>query len=172
MKTSTADSPANQIREVVKAIDPEQPVQGVTTLDDIVAGRIADRRFYAIATATFSIVALLLAVGGLYGTLARNVSERIRELGIRAALGAGPKTLLRSTCAQGFWPIVFGVTLGLLLALWATRLIRAFLYGVSNLDPLTILSVTVLIVAAALAAIYLPARRAARLDVVAALRHE
>jgi putative ABC transport system permease protein len=157
-------------RGAINSIDPSQPVEGITTLDQIVSESIADRRFYAAATTAFSIVALLLAVAGLYGVVSRGVTERMRELGIRIVLGAARRDLIGLVVRQGLSPVVVGLAAGTVAAFWTSRLLRGFLFDVRAVDPVTYVAVPALVVVVATVACYIPARRATRLDPIAALR--
>jgi len=133
---------------------------------------VSDRRFNALLMSVFAGVALLLALAGIYGVLAYAVSQRTSEIGIRVALGASPDAVLRMVIAQGMRPALIGVALGLLGALWLARFMSSLLYGVESSDPLTYLGVALLFAAAAAVSCFLPARRALRVDPVAALRQE
>jgi putative ABC transport system permease protein len=120
----------------------------------------------------FALSALVLAAVGIYGVVAYGVVQRTRELGIRVALGAGGGSLLRMVLRQGMTPVLAGTAVGLAGALAGGRALRSLLFGVEAGDPATLVAVTVFLSVVALAAIYLPARRAARSDPMAALRNE
>ncbi len=160
------------VRSAITSVDPSQPVEGITTLDQIASESIADRRFYAASTTAFSVVALLLAVAGLYGVVSRGVTERVRELGIRIVLGAGRRDVIGLVVRQGLTPVVAGLLAGTVAAFWTSRLLRAFLFEVTSVDPATFVTVPALVVVVAAVACYVPARRATRLDPIAALREE
>jgi len=170
--TPGAAGVAAAMRAAINSVDPTQPVEGITTLDQIVSESIADRRFYAAATAAFSIVALLLAVAGLYGVVSRGVTERVRELGIRIVLGAARRDLVGLVVRQGLSPVAIGLGLGTVAAFWTSRLLRGFLFDVTTVDPVTYVAVPALVVLVAAVACYIPARRATDLDPIAALREE
>jgi putative ABC transport system permease protein len=137
-----------------------------------VTDTLARPRVNAGLLSAFAGVALLLAAVGIYGVIAFGVVQRTRELGIRMALGAGTNNLLRMVVSQGMRPVLAGVALGLGGALAGTRVLRGLLFGVGPTDPITFLIVTTFLVAVALLASYLPARRAARSDPMIALRNE
>jgi putative ABC transport system permease protein len=131
---------------------------------------VATPRFLALILGGFAATALLLALLGIYGVVAYAVAQRTREIGIRMALGARPRTLLASIVADGLALTVTGVAAGLALALALSRLLEGVLYGVRGFDPTTLAAVAALVAGAALVASYLPARRAARLDPSRTLR--
>jgi ABC-type antimicrobial peptide transport system permease subunit len=126
----------------------------------------------ALVTAVLGLVGLLLAAVGLYGIVAYLVGQRTREIGVRMALGAGRRDVLRQVVGDGMRPVAVGMALGILLALGATRFLMSFLLGVSPLDALTFVGGAAILTAVALTASYLPARRAAATDPVRALRAE
>lgn len=160
------------IPAVVRSIDPEQPLRGVTTIDRLVSESIADRRFYAVATAAFAIVTMLIAAAGTCGVLVCSVTERTRELGIRAAMGAQPRDQVAEVLWRGMAPISIGVALGTFIAFTATRTIRQFLFDVVGLDPGVYFAAAVIVGSVGLLACYVPARSAARMDPMTALRQE
>jgi len=163
---------ARQVREQVVAIDPEQPLYDVRTMDGVMANALAHRRIALTLVAALSALALLLASLGLYGVLAYAVSQRRHEFGIRAALGASPTRILREVVAYGMTVTAVGCTLGLAASLAVSRAMKGLLYGVGPLDPLTFASVLLVLLGVGLLAAYLPARRAARVDPNGALRYE
>lgn len=167
-----ATAAAAAIRKIIHSLDPYQPVERITTLGRIVEQTTSEDRFYAATTGAFAATALLLAVAGLFGVVARNVAERTRELAIRTALGADGRMLVRLAVARGLRPVILGTALGLASAYWLSRLLQRFLFEVSALDPWAYGVAAVLLVAAGAAACYLPARRVARVDPMAALRAE
>ena len=148
------------------------PTPTVTTLSAEIGGVLVPQRVAALVTAVLGFVGLLLAAVGLYGIVAYQVGQRTREIGVRLALGAGRRDVLRLVVGDGMRPVAAGMAVGLLLALGATRLLRSFLLGVSPLDAVTFVGGAVILTAVALAASYLPARRAAATDPVRALREE
>ena len=158
------------IRAIVRSIDPLQPVHGATTLERLVADSIADRRFHAVATASFALVALLLAAAGLYGVVSHSVVERVRELGVRSALGAGPRDLVTFVLQRSLGPVLLGILAGGAMAFWATRLFQSQLFGVQATDPLTYAAAAFLVTVWCIMVSYIPARRAAHVDPVMTLR--
>jgi ABC-type antimicrobial peptide transport system permease subunit len=141
-------------------------------MDQLLDAPLAQPRLSALLLAGFSLVALLLSAIGLYGVMASGVRRQTHEIGVRVALGATPGDIRRLVLAQVFGVVVVGVIAGLAGALTASRLLRSMLFQVSPTDPLTLGGVCVLLLAVATVAGYLPARRAARIDPVEALRAE
>ena len=160
------------IRRSLAAIDPDLPLADVSTLEERKAASLARPRVNAAVLGGFALAALVLAAVGIYGVVAYGVVQRTRELGIRMALGAGGGPLLRMVIRQGMTPVLAGMALGLAGALAGGRVLRSLLFGVGPGDPVTFVAVTFFLVAVALAAIYLPARRAARSDPMVALRND
>ncbi len=159
-----------QARDMVQSLDPELPVFGAKRLPDVVSGSLAQRRFSMETVLLFALTALLLAGIGVYGTISYIVSGRTRDIGIRIALGAQRKTILHMVLSQGLALALAGAAAGLVGALIVSHLMAGLLYGVSPRDPLTFISLTVVLVIVALAACYIPARRAMRVDPIVALR--
>ncbi|HUA96842.1 MAG TPA: FtsX-like permease family protein, partial [Terracidiphilus sp.] len=120
----------------------------------------------------FSLLALVLASIGIYGVMAYAVNTRTGEIGLRIALGAGTNQVLSRILREAFWLTSAGIVLGLIAALWLTRLIRVMLYGIGSTDPLTIAITAVLLISVSLFAAFAPARRASRIDPIRALRHD
>jgi putative ABC transport system permease protein len=171
----SAGAPADlvpAIKREVQQIDKEQPLGNVAPLESLLDDSIAPRRFYAVLLATFSIVALLLAAIGLYGVMAYTVAQRTREIGIRVALGALRRHILRLVLREGAVLVLIGAAFGLVAAFASSRLLASLLYGVSATDPQLYLLLSLLLIAVALFACYLPARRAMKIDPMVALRHE
>ena len=160
------------IREQVHAVDPTMPVYDLHTMTQIVAESIAQPRFYTMLLTAFGGLALLLAALGVYGVISYSVSQRTRELGIRIALGASHDRVVRLVLGQGVALTVTGVALGLVGAFWLSRLLNALLFGVRPTDAFTFGAVAVVLLGVASLASYLPARRAARVDPVIAMRAE
>jgi putative ABC transport system permease protein len=163
---------ASTVREHVRSIDPLLPVTRIQTFDGIVAQSLATRRFTLVLLASFAGTAVLLAIGGLYGALSYIVSQRSRDIGVRVALGASARAIRGLVLRQGMTPAVVGLGAGLLASLAIGRVIESMLFGVSSRDLLTYATVITMIVAAALAACLVPARRAASIDAAVTLRAE
>jgi putative ABC transport system permease protein len=174
VKTNTTDptSLTAAIRNEVQQIDKDQPISNVRTMEDIVADTIAPQKFATWLLGLFAAVAMLLAAIGIYGVMAYSVTQRTHEIGIRMALGAGQKDVLRMVVGQGMKLALIGVALGLVGAFAATRLMSSLLFGVSATDPLTYSGVAVLLAAVALLACLIPARKATKVDPMIALRYE
>ena len=163
---------APALRDEVRGLDPELPVYGLRTMTDRVETSLARRRFSMLLLCLFAVLALTLGTIGTYGLIAYQVSQGTRELGIRAALGASPRRILAFVLREGMAVAVLGVAAGLGTAAALTRAMQSLLFGVSSADPLTFLSVASVLLLAALAACYLPARRAAAIDPVTSLRSD
>ena len=163
---------ASRIREAVLAVDSTQPLAQVRLLPDMVNGSLASRRFVVTVLGVFACLALLMAVIGLYGVISYAVTQRTQEMGVRMALGAQPAEILQLVLSQGMRLACTGAAIGLVVALISSRLLRSQLFHVSSFDPLTFALVAVLLIGAALAASYIPARRATRVDPLVALRYE
>jgi putative ABC transport system permease protein len=165
-------SVAAAARQAVWSVDPSQPVSNIRTMDEILAEEVAQRRIGMTLLAAFAALALALASLGIYGVLSYSVSQRTQEIGVRMALGAGRKEVLRLVLADGMLLAVAGVAIGLGVSFALTRLMAGLLFGVSASDPLTLGGVTLLLLAVALTACFIPARRATKVDPMAALRAE
>jgi putative ABC transport system permease protein len=163
---------ASAMGETVRAIDKDQPLANIRTLDQIVARNFAQRRFSLWLLGIFAGVALVLAAGGIYGVMAYSVTQRTHEIGMRMALGAGRRDVLRLMVGQGVMLTGAGVVIGLCASFALTRLMEGLLFGVSATDPLTFVALALLLVMVALLACYLPARRATKVDPMIALRCE
>ena len=163
---------ASTVREHVRSIDPLQPVTQIQTFDAIVAQSMATRRFTLVLLAVFAGTAVLLAIGGLYGALSYIVSQRHRDIGVRVALGASARAITGLVMRQGMTPAIVGLGVGLLGSVVIGRVIESMLFGVSPRDLITYAIVVTMIVASALAACFVPARRAASIDAAVTLRAE
>lgn len=160
------------VRAAIRAVDPTAAVGDVMTMDDVIAASLGRPRFYFSLLGTFAGVALALALAGLYGVLSYVVAQRTREIGIRSALGSSRGALMRLVTGEGLRLVAAGLAVGVLGGLAVTRLMAFMLYGVSPLDARTWLMAAALMVAAAVLAALLPARRAARVDPMIAMRAE
>ncbi|HJU65832.1 MAG TPA: ABC transporter permease, partial [Gemmatimonadaceae bacterium] len=159
-------------RSRVRALDPALPVTGARTVQSLVSDSISQPRFFARLLAAFALVAVILAAVGIWGVISYGVGRRTHEIGVRMALGATSGRVLRMVMREGLALTVAGAALGMVGALWATRLMRGLLFQVSPSDPLTLGAGAALLVVVALLACYLPARRAARVDPLRAIRAE
>ena len=171
---STAEPRAVQAsaRAQVRELDPDLPLYAMTTMEQALSDSVAQPRFYMMLLAGFAGVALLLAALGIYGVISYTVSQRTRELGIRIALGATRQKVVGLVLGRGLVLTVVGVTVGLVAAFWLTRILASMLFGVESMDPLTYASVAIVLVGVAALASWVPARRAARVDPVIAMRAE
>jgi predicted permease len=158
-------------RAVLQDLDPEMPTR-FRTFSQVYTASLGSRRFNVVLLAFFGITALVLATTGVFGVMAYSVSRRTREIGVRVALGASTGEVLRMILGQGMRTIAIGVTIGIGGSMALMRTVESMLFGVTGTDPLTFGGVTVLLVAAALLACYIPARRATRVDPMIALRSE
>jgi putative ABC transport system permease protein len=163
---------AGAVREAVASVDPNQPLSEAMTMDEILANSVAPRRFQMILLGLFALLALLLAAVGIYGVVSYSCSQRVHEFGIRMALGAERRDLLRLVIRQGAKLTLIGVGIGIGGALVLTRFLSSLLYGVKPTDPLTLAGVSLILTAVALFASYIPARRATKVDPMVALRYE
>ncbi|HEV2402141.1 MAG TPA: ABC transporter permease [Candidatus Sulfotelmatobacter sp.] len=160
------------VKDQVWAVNKSLPITQVRTMDQGIAQTNAQPRFQALLLGIFGALGLLLAVVGIYGVISYSVTQRTHEIGIRMALGAAPTQVMRLILAHGLKLALLGVAIGIAAALALTRLMSSLLFGISATDPLTFAAVTVLLLAVAIAACYIPARRAMRVDPMVALRYE
>ena len=160
------------VRSALHSLDASIPLIKPETLDSVVSDSLTGWRFHAVLLGTFGALALFIAAIGVYGVVSYSVAQRTNEIGIRMALGAQHKDVLRLVLGHGIRLALFGVVVGMSAAVALTRLMSSLLFGVSATDPLTFASVAILLVLVAMLACYLPARRAMRLDPMVALRHE
>jgi len=160
------------LRAAVHSANALVPISLIATVDDVVSNSIVEPRLYATLLGAFALLALVLACVGLYGLIAYSVSQRRHEFGVRVALGAAQSTIMRLVVGEGLHLAAAGVGIGLMVAVAATRLLVGLVVGIEPQDPVTFAAVTFVLVAATLLATYIPARRAARVDPIAALRDE
>ncbi len=171
----TSSDPASlaaAVRGAIAAVDPQAPVSGVATMQDVVFASVANQRFGVILFTLFAAVALLLAAFGIYGVISYGVTQRTHEIGIRVALGARRNEVLALVVGEAMKPALLGAVLGLAAAFGLTRLLAGLLFAVKPADPATFALVFVLLLAVSLLACYIPARRAMRVDPIVALRYE
>jgi ABC-type antimicrobial peptide transport system permease subunit len=160
------------VRTIVREMDPQLPISEVGTLEQSIAAQLAARRFVMTLLAAFAALAALLAAIGIYGVVSYLVAQRTHELGLRLALGASRADLLRLVLRQSLYQLLPGIAIGVVAALALTRVMASQLYGVSTTDPLTFAAVTLSLIAVGTLASYVPARRAAAVEPITALRQE
>jgi putative ABC transport system permease protein len=172
VKTARPLNLDSEIRTIVAAVDPEEPVARIESMDRVLAHSIALQRFLMILMGIFAGLALVLAAVGIYGVLSYQIARRTHEIGIRMALGAAPGDVLRLVLREGMFVVFAGVVVGIAAAFGLSRFLASVLFGVQPADPLTFAAVVFVLVAVALLACYIPARRATRVDPLVALRYE
>jgi putative ABC transport system permease protein len=160
------------LKDAVKLTDPEQPIGDLVSLEQLIGRQTAARRFSTTLLGIFALLAVGLALVGIYGVTSYAVAQRQRELGIRLALGAGPKDVMRLLVGESLMRVVIGVVLGLVIALVASRALVSMLYGVQRWDPLTFAGTALLLGAVSILATWLPARKATRVDPMVTLKTE
>jgi putative ABC transport system permease protein len=160
------------LREVLRGVDASVPIGEAMTMEAIVKRSVWQPRLYGGMFAAFALIAFVLSAAGVYGVVSYAVSQRTHEIGVRMALGAAARDVVSLVVRQGARLTVAGLVVGVLGAVGLTRLLRSLLYGVAPTDPLTFILVTLALGATALAASWLPARRATRVDPMEALRYE
>lgn len=170
--TSDPKMLATSARQQVQEVDPDVAASGIRTMEQFVSASLAPRRFNLVLLAIFACAALLLAVSGMYGVLSYSVNQRTHEIGVRMALGARPGDVLKLVVVQGMALTTVGLVLGLVASLGLTHFLSSLLFGVRPADPLTFIGISSVLAGVALLASYVPARRAARVDPMVALRHE
>jgi putative ABC transport system permease protein len=175
MVVRTAGDPlaqANSLRVLAHAIDPNQPITGIRTMEQNVSKSISEPRFRTVLLAIFAGIALALAAVGIFGVMAYSVAERTREIGLRMALGSSRSRVLLMILAQGAALTLMGVAIGLVATFLVTRYLSSLLFNVPPYDPMTLAGVVAALVITSLCACYLPARRATLVDPIVALREE
>ena len=160
------------VRQIIREVDPDQPISNIATMAELLGTEASERRMGMIMLAAFAGLALLLASLGIYGVLAYFVSQHTSEIGVRLALGASTRNILFLVLRKGMVLTLLGVVIGIAAALGLTRLMSSLLFGVKAVDPLTFVTVPLLLAGVALLACYLPARRATKVDPLVALRYE
>jgi predicted permease len=170
--TMESSSVLGAVRDALRSVDPDLPIARPATLATLVDESVVQPRFSMLLLAGFGVIALLLASIGMYGVISYSVARRTREIGIRMALGAAPREVLRMVLSQGVRLVSVGLAIGLVASFLVARLMTSFLYGVRATDPATYAAVCALLTFVVLLACYLPARRATRVDPTVALREE
>jgi ABC-type antimicrobial peptide transport system permease subunit len=161
---------AGAVRAALQSLDPSLPVSPPRTLDDVVGASLTQRRFNMTLLVVFAGIALVLAIAGIYGTVAYSVAQRTQEIGIRVALGANSRVILGLVLLGSLKPVAAGLAIGVVAALALTRLLEGLVYGVSTTDPLTFISLPLVLGVVAFLAGLFPAIRATRVDPLEALR--
>ena len=175
MVVRSASDPAaleREIRTAVESLDKNTPVYGVAPMETLFAASLAQRRFTMTLLGVFGVLAMVLAAIGIYGVISYSVSLRAREVGIRMALGAARTDVLRLVLRQGLALVAAGLGMGVAASIALTRYMQSLLFQVKPVDAVTTAAVVVLLAAVALAASYVPARRATKVDPMVALRYE
>jgi ABC-type antimicrobial peptide transport system permease subunit len=161
------------IRDQVRKADPNLPLANLRTMEDVIGqSEIAPPRFYLGLLASFGLLAVILAAAGIYGVVSYTVAQQTREIGIRMALGAKPENVLRSVLSHGLVLTLVSLALGVTASIGLTRWMKTLLFGVDAIDPWTLVAMSALIAGVVTFASYLPARRAAQVDPIVALRHQ
>jgi predicted lysophospholipase L1 biosynthesis ABC-type transport system permease subunit len=160
---------APAMRAAVKRVDPTIPMYDVQAMDDVLSRDMATRRFNTLLLAGLGLTGLILAAIGIYGVIAYFVSQRTQEIGVRVALGATTQRVVGMVVQQALTLALIGITLGAVAAFWATRVLGSMLFEVSSRDPIAYIAAALALLLVALAAAWLPARRAARVDPIRAL---
>jgi putative ABC transport system permease protein len=160
------------LRSRILEVDRFTPITRVRTLEQVITASTGERRFYMLLLGLFAAVAVTLAAIGIYGVMAYSVTQRTHEIGVRMALGAGSNRILRMIIGQGLLLVLTGAALGMVAAFSLTRVMTSLLFNVSPTDPLTFTVILLVLIVVGLAACYLPARKATRIDPLAALRRE
>jgi putative ABC transport system permease protein len=153
-------------------VDKDQPVANINSMEHIVAEAVARQRFSTLLLGIFAGLALVLAAVGIYGVMSYSIAQRTHEIGIRMALGAQRQDMLKMAVWQGLRLVLIGLTLGLVASFALTRVMSTLLFGISATDPVTFLAISLVLLAVALLASYIPALRATRVDPMVALRYQ
>jgi putative ABC transport system permease protein len=159
------------LRKTIQSVDPALPV-GIHTMKELVSLKVAHPRFNTWLLGSFSAIALVLALVGIYGVVSYGVTQRTQEIGIRLALGARSQEVVKMVISQGMRAVLIGVLCGTVVAIALTRFLSAYLFAVTPTDPFTFASVVLIFIGVAVAACLVPALRAARVDPMEALRYE
>jgi putative ABC transport system permease protein len=171
MRTGAPTAAAFQtLRTVVTGLDRDTPVSDMQPMTQLVSASVSDTRATTLLLSVFACVALLLGAIGIYGVTSYAVSQRVREFGIRMALGASAGDVRRQVLRHGTFLVLTGILPGLVLAVAASRLLAGMIYGITATDPATFTAVPILLAGVALLAAYIPARRASRVDPIVAIR--
>jgi putative ABC transport system permease protein len=160
------------IRSEILSLDKNQPASKIVSMEQLLSESVAQPRFRTVLLALFAVVALILATVGIYSLISYGVAQRTGEIGVRMALGAMPRDILKMVIGQGMFLVLIGVGIGLAAAFGLTRIISSLLYGVEATDPVIFAGIAVLLILVALTACYIPARKALRVDPMEALRHQ
>jgi putative ABC transport system permease protein len=163
---------ASTVRQTVWAIDKDQPVSNIRTMEEVLSESVARQRFSMILLGIFAGLALVLAAVGIYGVMSYSVAQRTHEIGLRMALGAQTRDVLKMIVGGGLKLVLIGIVLGMIIAFILTRVMSSLLFGVSATDPTTFIIISLVLVGVALLASYIPARRATKVDPMIALRYE
>jgi putative ABC transport system permease protein len=163
---------APSIRNAIWSVDKDQPVSNINAMDEVVSRAVARQRFSMLLLAIFAGLALVLAAVGIYGVMSYSVAQQTRDIGIRMALGAQRSDVLKMTVMQGLKLVALGLVIGMAAAFMLTRVMASLLFGISATDPLTFVTIAVLLLAVAALASYIPALRATRVDPMIALRYQ
>ncbi len=171
----TASDPlslAAAVKSQIQMIDKDLPIDNAKSMQQLLAESLSGRQFNMLLLTIFALVALVLAVVGIYGVMSYTVTQRTHEIGIRVAIGAQSRDVFRMVIGQGMMLAMIGVAFGLVGAFGLTRLMTTMLFGVEPTDPATFVSIAVLLIVVALVACYIPGRRAAKVNPLVALRYE
>jgi putative ABC transport system permease protein len=163
---------APSVRNAIWAVDKDQPVSNMNAMDDVVSRAVARQRFSMLLLATFAGLALVLAAVGIYGVISYSVAQQTRDIGIRMALGAQRGDVLKMTVFQGMKLVAIGLVIGLAAAVVLTRVMASLLFGISATDPMTFIAISVVLIAVAVLASFIPALRATKIDPMVALRYQ